>query len=374
MRVTDEGVVVASRPGTERASCCFPGVAVLPEGRWLCGFRAAPTKSGNAGQHVLLTWSDDQGCAWRAPVAPFTPPALDGKPGRFRAANLTALGGRRVLCTLYWVDHSDPSLPFFNEETEGLLDSRLLFAFSEDGGETWSAPRLLDTTPFTQPTPTTGPTLRLPDGRWGLQFELNKPYYDRTPWRHASVIMYTGDEGRTFPDYTVVTTDPRIFYWDQRPGVLADGTLLDLFWTYDNGDAVYLNIHARASRDSGRTWGELWDTGVPGQPAAPVSLPDGSIGMVYMDRAGIPTVKLRRSTDGGLTWPDDTELILYQPSAPTQTVDKGSMQDAWNEMSRFSTGLPCTALLPDGDLLVLFYAGPTADQTDIRWLRVSMTR
>lgn len=371
MRVIDEGIVVASRPGTEQSSCCFPGVAVLPGGRWLCGFRAAPTKSGNDGQHGRVTWSDDQGRTWREPISPFTPPDIDGKPGLFRAVNLTALGGTRVLATLYWVDHSDPSLPFFNEETEGLLDSWLFFALSEDGGETWSAPRLLNTTPFNQPTPTTGPTLRLPDGRWGLQFELNKPYYDRTPWRHSSVIMYTADEGRTFPDYTVISDDPRIFYWDQRPGVLADGTLLDLFWTYDNGDAVYLNIHARASRDSGRTWGELWDTGVPGQPAAPVSLPGGGIGMVYVDRTGIPTLKMRRSDDGGLTWPAATEITLFQPAAPRQTVDKGSMQDAWSEMSKFSTGLPCTALLPDGDILVLFYSGPRADETDIRWLKVS---
>jgi len=92
--------------------------------------------------------------------------------------------------------------------------------------------------------------------------------------------------------------------------------------------------------------------------------------MVYMDRTAAPTVKLRRSTAGGRTWPETTELILFEPPTPPQTVAKGSMQDCWNEMEKFSTGLPATALLPDGDLLVLFYSGPHKDLTDIRWVRV----
>jgi hypothetical protein len=372
MRIIDQGIAVKAEEGTDHASSCFPGIAVLPGGRWLCGYRAAPKKGEDEGQHAMLTWADDEGKSWREPFGPFTPPDIDGKPGLFRAANVTALGGARVLCTLYWVDHSNPARPFFNEETEGLLDSHLFFSFSEDSGETWSSPRLLDTAPYNVPTPTTGPTLVLPNGEWALQFETNKHYYDITPWQHASVLMFTRDEGRTFPEYTVTASDPtrRCFWWDQRPGVLADGSLLDLFWTYDNVDAVYLNIQARASQDNGRTWTELWDTGVPGQPAPPVSLPDGSIGMVYMDREGAPTVKLRRSSDGGQTWPEATDLILFQPPTPTQTVTKGSMQDAWTEMGKFSTGLPATALLPNGDLLVVFYSGPHKDLTDIRWVRV----
>ena len=54
---------------------------------------------------------------------------------------------------------------------------------------------------------------------------------------------------------------------EEPVALLPDGRLLDLFWTYDNHVAAYLNIHARASADGGRTWSALWDTGVPGQPA-----------------------------------------------------------------------------------------------------------
>ena len=92
--------------------------------------------------------------------------------------------------------------------------------------------------------------------------------------------------------------------------------------------------------------------------------------MAYIDRTSEPILKLRLSEDGGRTWPEASEVLLYQLGAPTQIWDKSSMQDAWAEMGCYSLGLPATALLPNGDLLVVFYAGPESNQTDIRWVRV----
>lgn len=372
MEIVAQGIVYRGERGTGRSSCAFPGIAVLPGGRWVCGFRAAPTKRGTAGQHALIAISDDEGKTWPAVVDPFVPPAIDGRPGLFRAAYPSALGGNRVLAALCWVDHSDPALPFFNEETEGLLDTRIYLAASEDGGATWSEPRLVDTTPFPAPTPLTGPVLVLPNGEWALQFELNKTYFDRSTWRHVPVMMFSSDRGKSWPAHSVPAQDPenRVFYWDQRPGLLADGGLLDLFWTYDRAKSEYLNIRARRSADGGRSWSDIWDTGVPGQPAPPVSLPDGRTAMVYVDRTAAPAIKLRLSRDMGKTWPGATEMVLHQPRLERQSTKTGSLQEAWTEMEQFSVGLPATALLPDGDILVVFYAGLEPDLTDIRWLRV----
>ena len=370
MTITDHGTVFPSVAGTHRQSCAFPQVAVLPGGRWLVGCRAACTKGGKAGQHVMLAISDDEGRNWRINEAPFDAPDLEGRPGQFRVLGLTALGGQRVLATLYWVDNSDPALPFFNEQTEGLLDSRILFAESEDGGDSWSAPALMDTTPFNVPTPITGPVLLLPDGERVCQFETNKPYYDTTKWVHRSVLMFSRDGGRTWPRHAVVTEDPRIFYWDQRPQVLPDRRIFDLFWTYDNQASAYLNIHARESRDGGRTWSELWDTGVPGQPAPVVALRDGRLAMVYVDRSGAPAIRLRTSADHGRTWSAESGLTLYESILPGQTVRKDGMADAWSEMGKFSVGLPATAALPDGDVLVVYYAGPSTDSTSVEWARM----
>lgn len=372
MRIVDRGVVFLGKDGGTRSSACFHGACALPGGRWLVAFRAAPKKADTYPQCVLVTWSDDQGATWSAPAEPCAVQPVSGVPGAWRAGQPTALGGRRVAMVLYWVDASDPQRPFFNETTEGLLDSRIFLTVSEDAGQTWSAPRLLDTAPFTMPTPITGPLLVLPDGQWALQFETNKRYNDTSVWRHKSVLMFSRDEGRTWPESAVVAADPaaRIFYWDQRPGVLADGRMLDVFWTFDRQRAVYLTIHAQVSEDGGRTWSGPWDTGVPGQPAPPVSLPDGRIAMPYVDRQGTPAVKLRVSADGARSWPASTELVLDDRLHRAQQGGKSSMQDAWSEMAAFSVGLPTTVQLPGGDVLVVYYAGPNPDHTGLYWVRL----
>jgi hypothetical protein len=372
MNIVDRGRVAVAEEGTDRASLCFPGVCAMLGGRWLVTFRAAPTKDSVGAQRTLLSSSDDGGRSWSSPREPWRPPLVDGKPGRFRAAHLTALGGERLLATLYWVDASDPSLPFFNEETEGLLESYLFQSLSRDGGESWSVPTRIDTRPYTVPTPITGPTLLLANGDWALQFETNKTYYDTSTWHHQSVLMFSADEGRSWPETSCAAADPdaRIFYWDQRPAVLADGRVLDLFWTFDRESARYLNIHGRASGDHGRTWGELYDTEVPGQPAPPVGLADGRIVMVYVDRTVGAQIKARVSHDGGVTWPQEGEIVLAGDDFVQQTADKDSMQDAWTEMGKFSLGLPATAALGDDRFLVVYYAGPETDLTHIEWALV----
>ena len=319
-----------------------------------------------------MTWSDDEGGTWSDPASPFVPPNVEGRPGLFRAGYITSLGGKKVVVAVAWVDYSNPSLPFFNETTEGLLDTRIFFSFSEDGGGTWSSPELMDTAPFPPPTPLTGPVLLLPDGRWACQFELNKRYDDLSPWRHSSVLMYSDDGGKTWPEHARVSDDPdlRYFYWDQRPAVLADGRILDVFWTFDRKKAVYLNIHARESLDQGRTWSAMWDTGAPGQAAPPLSLPDGRVVMVYVDRTAAPVIKLRVSEDHGKTWPEETEFVIYESVISSQTRHKESMQDAWAEMFKFSVGLPATAATGDGDILVVYYAGQETEHTGIEWARL----
>lgn len=369
MRIVNSGTVFAGAAGSDVQSATFPIPCVTDAGRWLCTFRGAPSKKGNGGQRTLLTWSDDQGHTWREPVEPFECRTVEGRPGLLRSAGLTALGDGCLLAVVCWVDHSDPDAPYFNETTEGLLDARILLSTSDDAGETWSPLRLMDTSPFNQPTPITGPILKLGEDELACQFELNKPYDDPEPWRHAPVLMFSSDGGHTWPKHTVVTQDPdnRVFYWDQRPSLLQDGRLFNVFWTFDRKTSTYLNIHAAESQDSGRTWSELWDAGVPGQPAPVFPLGDGTLAMAYVDRTAAPAIKVRRSTNGGQSWPDGGELVVYKSAGPTQTTQKLSPQDAWSEMFAFSVGLPSTAPLPDGGALLVYYAGAETDTTGIHW-------
>lgn len=372
MRVVRQGTVFEGERGGDHQSLTFPMPCVTSNGRWLCTFRGAPAKVPNKGERPLLTWSDDEGDTWRPPFAPFVPGMVEGRRGSFRFAALTSLGDGRVLAAINWVDASEPDAPYFNEDTEGLLDTRIFLSLSEDDGETWGEPRLMDTAPFDVPTPLTGPILKLKNGSLACQFELNKPYTDPSPWKHASVMLFSDDGGSSWPRHRVVAQDPnnRVFYWDQRPAVLQDGTLFNAFWTFDREAADYLNIHATISADDGNSWSELRDINIAGQPGPAFGLKDGTLAMPVVDRRGVPKIVVRGSSDGGNTWPEDEVLVVYDSDGHSQTEVKSSMQDAWAEMYAFSVGLPNVSPLQSGGALLVYYAGGDTDHTAIHWAEI----
>ncbi|MFP4384773.1 MAG: sialidase family protein [Spirochaetia bacterium] len=354
-------------PDTQSAA--FPGICETKAGTWISTFRTAPEKNTVTGQRLNVCRSCNRGQTWSEPEVPFSGTSVNGKPGLFRGGYCTPLPDGTILMVLCWVDHSDPSLPFYNTETEGLLDTRIFLSRSADDGITWEKPVLIDTSPFTVPTPITGPVL-IGENEWVLQFELNKHYRDTEKWIHSSVLMFSRDQGESWPEYRVLSRDPDIFYWDQRPAFTGSRKMLNLFWTFDRKQAEYRNIHGSISEDSGRSWSEFFDTAIPGQPAQPGCLENGMYCMVYIDRRGEPEIRITFSKDRGKTWePGET---LYRHTKPgTEEYRKQNMNDAWDEMGKFSAGLPCTHRLRNGDLLISFYAGPVTDRTAIHWILIS---
>jgi len=107
---------------------------------------------------------------------------------------------------------------------------------------------------------------------------------------------------------------------------------------------------------------------VPGQPAPVVALDNTVLAMVYMDRTARPALKLRISRDSGATWPAYSERVLEDFAALCSQTGHATMQDAWTEMGAFASGLPATCRTPDGEPLVVYYAGPHTDRTDIHWM------
>ncbi len=371
LKILDQGVVFAGEEGTDHSSCAFSSICVLESGRWLCAFRAAPVKVQEMGQRPLMTWSDDQGRTWSKPTAPFSPPPREGKEGLFRSAHVTALEDDTALAVLQWIDHSQPELPMFNPKTKGLLNMQLYLSRTQDGGTSWSAPEPVDVSPFEVPVAMTGPVLRLPDGELACQFELYKHYKDESELVHAPVLMFSGDGGRSWPEWGYPAKDPanRVFYWDQRPAVIGAKHLLNVFWTFDDQAGQYRNIHASESLDLGRTWSAPWDTGVPGQPAPVVRLKNGRLVMVHVNRTAEPAIEWRISSDGGRSWPADGGGEIYRLSM-SQNKEKGTLQKAWTEMEQYSLGLPATAKLLNDEMLVTFYAGAKADHTSVRWAKL----
>ena len=376
LEIVNRGTLVRSGNGPDGNSCAFPSVAVLPGGRWLVGYRASSRKWHEGDQHIRLTWSDDEGRSWHEPIRFSEAPIVAGRPGRFRMGCLEPLGGRRVLIALAWQDYGDPERPVFNPQTKGgSVDFKSFFAISEDAGETWSGLTEIDRSPFhTIPTPLTGPIRVLPNGDWACQFETNQVYEDPGPWRLAAVMKFSSDRGRTWPHHVKHAWDPtdRLIYGDARPRVMRNDTLLSFYWTFDTVTGSLRNIHAAQSTDSGRTWTLPWDTGVPGQAAPPVSLPEGEVGLAYVDRTSIPAIKVRLSDNDARSFSNATELVLRQSSLPERRHGDHKDVHNWiNDIELYSIGLPDSAqLAAENEFIVVYYNGPDHDHTDLEWVRL----
>lgn len=370
MRITDTGTLFRGTVGTRTAIACFPSLAVLSDGTVLATFSVA-TRKHTPDTRVLVSRSEDGGRSWSNPEDPFPGP-YKGGPGTVHVAHITEVEPGRLLAVMSWVDHSDPSLPFFNPETEGLLPVISLLAESRDGARSWSplweAPQVFD-----GPASLTGPIYALRDGTLVLPVEINKPYDDPSPWHQRSACQYSTDAGRTWPDHAVVASDPalRMYYWDRRCGVLHDGSVLSMFWKYDSHTGRDLTIHHSLSPD-GRTWPMPEDTGVVGQVIYPAELPDGRLLGTYVDRYVTRTIRVCLSDNRGRTWDAADERVLYEKERQTAGVGGSATTTEYlQEMSLWSFGLPCVCILPDGIGLVLYYAG-SEKATDIYWARVEV--
>jgi hypothetical protein len=371
MRIVSKGSITKPLGDKNFNSNTFPCIVKMPSGRWLGAFKASEKKGDCDFMHAVMTWSDNEGETWVPPFEPVKLPHINGVPGQSRVMYFLPLGGRKVLMVVNWVDSSDLSKPYYNPENESLKDTRIFFCFSEDEGETWSIPELMYTKPITDPTPLTGAPFMLKDGTIVCQFEINKHEWDISKWIHKSAMIFSRDEGKTWVDVSIVTEMPDMYYWDQRPNVLQDGrTIVDFFWTLDGKKQQYLNIHARESLDGGKTWGEIWDTGIYGQPSQPVDFEDGRIATIDIDRSTGPVITVRTSRDHGRSY--EESFVIYDSDLNKQDSKNISMNDAWDEMVRFSVGHPTLLNLGQGEILAYYYTGNHCDNTCIEFVRISV--
>lgn len=360
--------------GSNRADICsvtFPDVCVMPTGRILVSFRAGPTKTPtNRGENGYYCYSDDGGKTFTEPRAPFGTLKIDGGEGRARGFQLLALGENELFGVMSLVEEIGEDLPYFNEETEAIKNTQLYTFFSYDGGETFTEPQRIYMQDIYKDKSCvlTSPPLLLKDGRIMVNFEVYKTYYDDGPFDHHAACIFSSDGGKTWGKEVTIREANEIYPWDHRAGELEAGHLVDYVWTFDRRINDYLNIHMTESFDGGYTWSELRDVGLPGQAGNPVQLPDGRVALPYFDRTGIPTLKLAFSSDGGKTFGEPMDV--YRHEAPKAEHAKSAYAEAWAEMGKYTAGHCFQDLTPDGNLLVVNYAGPEQHKTNAMLTKV----
>lgn len=372
MRIVASGILSRAEPGTSRANLTFGSVTALADGTLLATLRAGDQKD-SARERIEFYRSSDTAATWDGPVYPFVPPDVAGQGGTLKLCYLTELAPGRLIAAAMWVNRTSfPGRPLFNPDTEGCLPMAILLADSHDNGATWTAWRQAPMPQDIGPPSLTSPLLKLADGRLAMSIETNKPYLDTGSWMQRAVFFYSADEGQTWSAPVTVAEDPtgRIFNWDLRCGVAPDGRLASFAWTYDSTTATYLNIHRRLSDDGGATWSEPDDLGVADQAARPAIFPDGSVILAFVDRFGSQSIRARYAASVDAPFDPASDVTLYSHATPSAGTDINT-GDALASMDLWSFGLPYAEALPNGDALVVYYAGePTA--LDLHWARISV--
>ena len=375
MRILDHGTVfdATTAPSSARF-CTFTSLNCTPEGRLIAAFRVGSAKD-SADEDVYIMTSEDGGASWQQTFAGFgdVPPHSGG---RIRSIGLTVLPSGTVLAAIMAVDHSDPTLPLANPDTQGILPTTLYITASEDGGRTWSTPNEVDLAPH-QGNALTGDLLQLQDGTLALHYEAWKAYHDSSPGEHHAMLRFSGDGGKSWSKPTIVAHDDdnRLLFWDQRLTVApGDGRLFGLFWTHDRVAQKDMPMHSAWSAADGQSWRAPRSLGIEGQIAMPLALGGGKLLMAYVHRHDPPSLRALLSNDFGESWDAAEELVFYEKQRGGREAGMSGPRDFgdyWADMSIWTFGHPALARLPNGDVMIAYYAG---DETamSIHWVRIAL--
>ena len=378
MKIIETGILSRGVVGTARATLTFPSVVPLSNGALLATCRAGSTKDSDD-ETIEFYHSLDGGRTWSEPRRCFESPALnpyDGVRGSLKVCYLTELSPGHLIAASLWIDRQTyPGQPLFNPETEGCLPMAILLAYSHDFGDTWTPWRAVPMPADIGPPSLTSPIMKLADDTLAMSIETNKHYHDSSRWYQRVVLFHSTDLGQTWGEPVTASQDPtgRIFNWDQRAGVAPDGRIVTFLWTYDSETLTYLNIHRRLSSDGGQTWLPAEDLGFTDQAAHPAILPDGRVVLAWVDRFKTHSIRARLAPSVEGDFDPGTEVVIYSHRA-TAAHDSTGDDDTGAllvEMSLWTFGLPYAEALPDGDVIVLYYAG-TESVMDIYWARLRL--
>jgi len=368
MKVLEEGFVYDAEGGPHAARACFcTSFKRLLSGKVLASFRRGSTKDSADG-NCLVAETADQGGSWTILTGGFDP-RVEGIAGEIRVAEMCEWDDGTVAAFLLWVDRREGA-KLYDGRTDSVLPTKVVMALSQDGGRTWGPYRRLATGGFLGPA-LSGPTVRWPGRGWLVPFENFQP----GSGVHSANALFTPD-GRSFDRIVTVARDPAdaVYYFDERHSWCPrTARPIAMFWTYNRRTEKDEQVHMAWGNPDTMEWEPPFSTGIVGQVCQPIPLPDGRLAAFYVHRHPPGSLRLVVSEDGGRSWDRRGELTVYAADAARQRGLNGESGYAqyWDDMlTTWTFGHPTGQVLPDGTLLLGYYAGPQGTCLNVRWARV----
>lgn len=266
------------------------GVSIGPSGRVYATFGSATPEQGRR-ESIILAVSTDGGKKFTASVVA-KPPGNDLSYARPEMSVVAGPNGQDRILLSFWLCRQ-----------VGQFCNDTMFARSDDGGATFTAPVMVNDPPAGQ---TPSEPLQTPDGTIFMTFQRR---YSDGPT--DLVLAKSTDGGQT---YSYVTVDQQLYLGDQHDNAkLAwDPRGNALYAVYTDDRAGSQQIFFRKSIDQGQTWAppvgiapdpSPTSTGSSRTPSIAVA-PNGRIDIAYYrtPEANTDNVFWAYSTDGGARW------------------------------------------------------------------------
>lgn len=350
------------KPFLRSVHAWHPSLVVREGGEMLASFDLGEAVE-SADYTTYLSRSADGGVSWSAPERFFDDSAH---------ANVThgvRISGLRSGEVLGYGCRSDHIAEegILNHSNLGHSRMDLVGMRSQDSGRSW-------TDIETIVPPLEGPAfeichsvVELRDGRWIWPMATWKDWDGNAPNGVKAIGLISDDQGANWPTYVTIfdAWDRGILHWEQSVIELSDGRLLAVAWAYNTRTKKSESTPYAILKDCGE-FSPPRLTGLHGQTAKLLQLPDDRILCVYR-RDDKPGLWANLSRLEGDEWVNLEEALAWG-GAPSGMTGVGASAD---ELSGLKFGYPQPHLLPDGDVMVVFWCFEDG-MHNIRWLRLSL--
>ena len=212
--------------------------------------------------------------------------------------------------------------------------------WSDDNGQTWSAPRFVDTEgmPYRNVEGPTDAPIKMPDG--SVVMAVIGYNFDGDVKNRSSVLMRSQDQGETWEHVSVIASDPGGKLGGfLEPGMvrMKSGRLVVAMRNHGRDHAIWTTY----SDDDGKTWAPARKSPLIGHPVDLIQIADGRLMATYGTRTPIHAtpggVRASFSSDEGETWDINSEVQIR------------------NDFLNWDAGYPESIQVADGQILTIYY-------------------